>query len=113
MISDTGTTLLLLDDTIVDAYYKKVDGAQYDSSQGGYVFPSDSTPPDLSFKIGDYTATIPGKYIAFASVGSSQTFGGVQSNSGIGLSIFGDIFLKSQYVVFDSEGPKLGFAAQK
>ncbi|KAH8688973.1 aspartic proteinase II-1 [Talaromyces proteolyticus] len=111
-IADTGTTLLL-DDSIVDAYYKKVDGAEYDSSQGGYVFPSSTTPPDLSFKIGGYTATVPGKYIAFASVGSDQIYGGLQSNSGIGLSIFGDVFLKSQYVVFDSEGPQIGFAAQK
>ncbi|QKX54592.1 uncharacterized protein TRUGW13939_01680 [Talaromyces rugulosus] len=112
-IADTGTTLLLLDDTVVDAYYKKVDGAKYDSTQGGYVFPSSTTPPDLSFKIGDYTATIPGEYIGFAAVDSSNTYGGLQSNSGIGLSIFGDIFLKSQYVVFDSEGPQIGFAAQK
>ncbi|KAL1852608.1 hypothetical protein Plec18167_007702 [Paecilomyces lecythidis] len=111
-IADTGTTLLLLDDSIVDAYYEQVNGASYDSSQGGYVFPSSASLPDFSVTIGDYTATVPGEYISFADVGNGQTFGGIQSNSGIGFSIFGDVFLKSQYVVFDASGPRLGFAAQ-
>lgn len=64
--------------------------------------------------IGGYNAVVPGKYINYAPVetGSSTCFGGIQSNSGLGLSILGDVFLKSQYVVFDSEGPQLGFAAQ-
>ncbi|KAJ9322311.1 hypothetical protein DTO027B5_4865 [Paecilomyces variotii] len=111
-IADTGTTLLLLDDSIVEAYYEQVDGATYDDSQGGYVFPSSTTPPDFSVTIGDYTATVPGEYISFESVGNGQTYGGIQSNSGIGFSIFGDVFLKSQYVVFDASGPQLGFAPQ-
>lgn len=96
----------------MEAYYDQIDGASYDDSQGGYVFPSSATAPDFSITIGDYTATVPGKYIKYASVGSGKTYGGIQSNSGIGFSIFGDVFLKSQYVVFDASGPQLGFAAQ-
>ena len=46
------------------------------------------------------------------SEGSSTCYGGLQSNSGIGFSIFGDVFLKSQYVVFDPENLQLGFAEQ-
>lgn len=42
----------------------------------------------------------------------SMCFGGIQSNSGMEFSIFGDVFLKNQYVVFDAEGPRLGFAQQ-
>jgi aspergillopepsin I len=45
---------------------------------------------------------------------SVSCFGGIQSNSGVGFSIFGDIFLKSQYVVFDqTQGtPRIGFGQQ-
>ncbi|KAJ5200306.1 Peptidase aspartic catalytic [Penicillium cf. griseofulvum] len=113
-IADTGTTLLLVDDDIVSAYYKKVTGAKDNTSVGGYVFPCDTNLPDFTVTINGYDAVVPGKHINYApvSTGSSSCFGGIQSNSGIGFSIFGDIFLKSQYVVFDAEGPRLGFAAQ-
>ncbi|KAJ5101927.1 hypothetical protein NUU61_004149 [Penicillium alfredii] len=113
-IADTGTTLMLLPDTIVSEYYKQVDGAEEDSSAGGYTFACSSKLPDFTVTIGKYNAVVSGDLINYAPLteGSSTCFGGIQSNSGLGFSIFGDIFLKSQYVVFDSEGPRLGFAPQ-
>ncbi|KAJ6172206.1 Penicillopepsin-1 [Penicillium chermesinum] len=113
-IADTGTTLLLLDDEIVSAYYDQVPGATNDQSVGGYVFDCNTELPDFSVAIGDYTATVPGRLINYgdAGDGSGNCLGGIASNSGIGFSIFGDIFLKSQYVVFDASGPQLGFAPQ-
>ncbi|KAG0161311.1 hypothetical protein PDIDSM_8845 [Penicillium digitatum] len=113
-IADTGTTLLLLPDSVVDAYYRQVKGARNSDSAGGYVFPCSANLPDFTVTISGYDAVVPGSLINYASVnpGSSSCFGGIQSNTGLGFSIFGDFFLKSQYVVFDSEGPSLGFAAQ-
>ncbi|KAJ5112071.1 Penicillopepsin-1 [Penicillium argentinense] len=112
-IADTGTTLLLLDDSIVSRYYSQVSGAKEDYYAGGYVFDCSASLPDFSVTIGDYTATVPGSLINYGSSGvGSSCLGGIQSNSGIGFSIFGDIFLKSQYVVFDASGPQLGFASQ-
>ncbi|KAF7165572.1 hypothetical protein CNMCM5623_009757 [Aspergillus felis] len=113
-IADTGTTLLLLDDSVVADYYSQVSGAENNSQYGGYVFPCSTSLPSFTAVIGGYNAVVPGQYINFSPVtdGSSTCFGGIQSNSGLGFSIFGDIFLKSQYVVFDSQGPRLGFAAQ-
>ena len=61
-----------------------------------------------------YKAVTPGKHIKMSPVddSSSMCFGGIQSTSGMEFSIFGDVFLKNQYVVFDAEGPRLGFAQQ-
>jgi len=88
-------------------------GASYDSSQGGYTFPCSATLPNLTLGIGAYKAVVPGEYINYDKVSNSDCFGGVQSDSGIGFSILGDIFLKSQFVVFDgSRIPRLGFAAK-
>ncbi|CAI7593379.1 unnamed protein product [Penicillium glandicola] len=113
-IADTGTTLLLVDSSVVTAYYKQVSGATNSNTYGGYVFPCTATLPSFTVTINGYNAVVPGDYINYAPVttGSSTCYGGIQSNSGIGFSIFGDIFLKSQYVVFDSDGPQIGFAAQ-
>jgi aspergillopepsin I len=112
-IADTGTTLLLLPTTVVKAYYGKVTGAKYDSYQGGYTLPCSGTIPDFILYIGTTKINIPGSFIAFAPVTTSgQTcFGGLQANTGIGLSIFGDIALKAAYVVFENSGtPRLGWA---
>ena len=126
-IADTGTTLLLLDDDVVDAYYKQVDGAQNDQQQGGYVFDCSAKLPDFSFGVGSSKITVPGSLINFAPAdsgsgsssggggekdkrASGSCFGGLQSNGGIGQSIFGDVALKAALVVFDAGNNQLGWA---
>ncbi|RMZ78206.1 hypothetical protein DV738_g4008, partial [Chaetothyriales sp. CBS 135597] len=113
-IADTGTTLLLLPDSVVNAYYARVSGAQDSSSEGGYVFPCSASLPDFVVGIGSSRFTIPGSYINYAPTDSSgrTCFGGLQSDAGIGLAIYGDIFLKAVFAVFDNDNLRLGIAAK-
>ncbi|KAK5164574.1 uncharacterized protein LTR77_009780 [Saxophila tyrrhenica] len=114
-IADTGTSLLYLPAAVTKAYYEQA-GGRYDNQQGGYTLPCNGGAPDFSVAIGGKTFTVPGSYIAYAplTTGSSTCFGGIQPDTGIGFSIFGDVFLKAVYAIFDvSQGsPRLGFAAQ-
>ena len=112
-IADTGTSLILLEDDIVSAYWTAVDGAQNSDTEGGYVFPCDSTLPDFAIQIEGYSAVVPGSFINYAPASEQGTcFGGIQSAGNIGTGILGDVFLKAQYVVFSNDGPQLGFAAK-
>jgi Eukaryotic aspartyl protease len=84
-----------------------------DTSSGGYTFACSAILPNLTLGIGSYRAVIPGKHINYAPSGS-KCYGGIQSNAGfMGVSILGDIFFKSQFVIFDgSVNRRLGFAAK-
>lgn len=114
-IADTGTTLLMIEDSIVQAYYNSVDGAQYDSQQGGYVFDCSADLPDFYLGIGDYQARVPGALINLAPVDSSgrTCFGGIQSSQGIPQSIYGDVFLKAVFAVFDKDNMQFGVAEKQ
>jgi aspergillopepsin I len=75
-IADTGTTLILIEDSIVEAYYAAVDSASYHSQQGGYTFNCSADLPDFTLGIGSYKAVVPGSYINFAPLqaGSSSEY---------------------------------------
>ena len=113
-IADTGTTLLMLPDEVVSAYYSQVSDAEDSETEGGYVFSCDQTLPDFTFAVGDGQITVPGDYINWAPVDTTNTtcYGGLQSDSDIGLSIFGDVALKAALVVFDGGSKRLGWAAK-
>lgn len=129
-IADTGTTLMLVSPEVATAYYAQVQGAQLNNQVGGYIFPCDATLPTLSIAVGDNNlATVPASVINFSKVSNTSKsshpfsvynpityssivcFGGVQSNGGSQFQIFGDVFLKSMFVVFDKRGPSLGLAS--
>ncbi|KAI9711245.1 MAG: Type I transmembrane sorting receptor [Bogoriella megaspora] len=111
-IADTGTSLIYVDTDVVEAYYNAVDGSQNSQQAGGYIFDCSATLPDFAIEIGGNLHTVPGKYINYAPNGDGTCFGGLQDSAGIGINIFGDVFLKSQYVVFDASQPRIGFAQQ-
>lgn len=113
-IADTGTTLLMLPDAVVSAYYAQVDGAEESQEEGGYVFSCSATLPDFVLGIGEGQITVPGDYINYMAIDSSgeQCYGGIQSDADIGMAIFGDVALKSAFVVFDSANSRVGWAAK-
>lgn len=111
-IADTGTTLLMLPDAVVTDYYSQVTGAEDSTTEGGWVFPCTTTPPDFTFAVGSGSFTVPGSYINWTPVDTTNTtcYGGMQSDSSVGISIFGDIALKAGYVVFDGAEGRVGWA---
>lgn len=111
---DTGSPLILVDDSVVAAYYSEVEGAAYDNAQGAYTFACNVDLPDITLCISGYNAVVAGRLINIGPTDATgiSCFGGLQSSDGFSRNIFGDPVLKSQFVVFDSNGPRMGFAPQ-
>lgn len=110
-IADTGTSLLLLDAATVLAYYSQVIGATLSPTEGGYVYPCSATLPDFAIAVGsNYMVELSGSDLTYAEVDSTICFGGIQSNAGAGLQVFGDMLLQRQFVVFDGGNVSLGMA---
>ncbi|MCJ1394238.1 hypothetical protein MMC18_007116 [Xylographa bjoerkii] len=110
-IADTGTSLLLVDDPVIEGYYSQVEGAEYNENQGGITFPCNAALPDLHLAMGpSYMATLSSDLMIFAEVGNNLCFGSMQSNQGESIQIFGDIMFKSQFVVFNNGDATIGFA---
>ncbi|KAI0505951.1 eukaryotic aspartyl protease [Xylaria bambusicola] len=111
-IADTGTTLLLLPDDVIDLLYTHIPGAAYDWFNQGYCFPIDVAVDDLpEFKvaIGDKEFLIQKEDLAFAPTADGQSwYGGVQSRGTLPFNIYGDTFLKSVYAIWDQGNTRFG-----
>lgn len=101
-IMDTGTTLCLVDDSLVDAVYKAIPGAKYDQSSQGYVFPSNTSTndlPDVQLAIGDALVAFQKEDLGFADAGNGFVYGSIQSRGSMDMDIYGDAVLKAIYAV--------------
>lgn len=110
-IMDTGTTLCLVDDTLVEAVYAAIPGSKYDSTQQGYIFPTDTATADLpvvTVAIGNNQYTINKEDLGFADAGNNMTYGGIQSRGDMTFDIYGDVVLKSIYAIFDQGNTQFG-----
>ncbi|GBF61395.1 aspartic-type endopeptidase [Trichophyton mentagrophytes] len=112
-VVDTSTTFMLLPKKITDQYYSSIIGSAFDRENGGWTFPCNATLPDFAVHVNDYKATVPGEHINWAQIpGTHICFGGLQPVDS-SPAILGGTFLKSQFVIFDYDGPRMGFAAQR
>lgn len=134
-IVDTGSSLILADEAVVEMYYEHVPGALSNNATGEYIFPCNAQLPDLFIMFGyECKVPVPGWVMNYASAGSfsptgeecelplvesffvstlivSDCYGGLQGNQGADFQILGDVFLKAYFVVFDHRGPSLGLAS--
>ncbi|UPX15080.1 uncharacterized protein EKO05_0005543 [Ascochyta rabiei] len=117
-IMDTGTTLCLVDDSLVDAVYKAIPGSKYDQNSQGYVFPSNTSVdnlPDVQLAIGDKMVQFQKEDLGFADAGNGMVYGSIQSRGSMDMDIYGDAVLKAMYAIFDMNNgtPRFGFVQRK
>lgn len=117
-IMDTGTTLCLVDDTLVEAVYKAIPGAKYDQNNQGYVFPSNTSAnklPQITLAIGDAQVEFQKEDLGFADAGNGMVYGSIQSRGSMDMDIYGDAVLKAMYAIFDMNGgsPRFGWVQRK
>lgn len=67
-IVDTGTSLLVLDQAVVADYWGSVNGASYDSTQAGFVFPCEADLPTFSLGFENVLFSVPGDYLNYAPI---------------------------------------------
>ena len=109
-IADTGTTLILGSDDLINSYYANVQSAYYDDNEGGVLFKCTETLPAFTFTVGSGKITVPGSYINYAADTGGYCYGGIQPAGNIPFSIWGDVALKAAYVVFDAGSTRVGWA---
>ncbi|EIE77055.1 hypothetical protein G6F47_004321 [Rhizopus delemar] len=106
-ILDTGTTLLILPNNVASAVARSY-GAS-DNGDGTYTIDCDTSSfKPLVFSIGSSTFEVPADSLVFEQDGSTCYAG-----FGYGdydFAIFGDVFLKNNYVVFNQEVPEVQIA---
>jgi len=117
IILDTGSSLLLLQTDVVQAYYAKVSGGVFSNTYSGYVFPCSTVPPTFTFFINGYRATMAASSLVYEQVDSVNCYGSIQESGSTTENILGDVFFENVFVVFDGvgsagSGPRLGFATK-
>ncbi|KAF9959325.1 hypothetical protein BGZ70_008880 [Mortierella alpina] len=109
-VMDTGSTLLILPAAVASAIHKKIPKA-IRLHERWYV-PCKGTAR-LEFEMGGAKFGVPYSDIARErSALRGMCHSGVQTNPG-NFAIIGDVFLKNNYVVFDEENRRIGFAPLK
>lgn len=117
-IMDTGTTLCLVEDSLVEAVYKAIPGSSYDQNSQGYVFPANTSAdqlPNVTLAIGDAQVSFQKEDLGFADAGNGMVYGSIQSRGTMDMDIYGDAVLKAMYAIFDMNNgsPRFGWVQRK
>lgn len=109
---DSGTTLVYLQPAVIKEIYAQIPGAKFDESQQGYLVPTGSRYPLVTFLIGGQEFPVPAhKTGADLDLGDGTSFGEYQSTAESDVfEYYGTGFLKSVVAVHDFGNRKLGLA---
>jgi len=108
---DTGTTVSMIPDHILDEYVNKT-GATYNTTYGAYQAPDEIPDLSLTFEFQGVNITLPPSELWRPLVKGDPRIllSIVPSSQSGGLNILGDSFLRSAYVVWDLDHKKVGLA---
>jgi len=109
VITDSGTNLSTLPNSMVVAYYAQVTGA-FQQSDGSWAFPCSTTLPNFTFGVGTGRIVVSGSVLSFSQISPTNCYGGIQATSESGFAIFGTPFFNSLFIVHDVGNNKIGFA---
>jgi Eukaryotic aspartyl protease len=109
ILTDTGSFISLLPQSIADKYYAQVRGA-YTQSDGSYLFPCSAKLPSFTFGVGSARIVIPGNYMLYAPVGDGICYGAVQPTTEDSYAYFSIPMFDALFVVHDYGGMQMGFA---
>ncbi|OAX82480.1 hypothetical protein ACJ72_03163 [Emergomyces africanus] len=112
VVIDTGSEMIHLRRDIVEAYYSQVPNAREHPNDKYWYFPCEDELPDLTLFVETHRVVIPGKYLNFGRIKGSLMLcsGIVQEAEGGEYAVLGLPFLGVQYVIFEPEIPRMGFA---
>ena len=103
-IIDSGTTLILVDDTLLSEIYEPIGGFLNTTINGGagaWVFPTNATLPALTLPMGQVAVTLLPADLRFADLGDGWAYGSLQSRGHSTFDIYGDVWLANVYAIFD------------
>jgi aspergillopepsin I len=115
VIVDSGSSLAYLPTAVVSDYYSHIAGSS--QTQGGsFIFPCNSSMPDLNFQVGSGVLAMPGREVNYGVYDKAKDLcvGAITTQLNMKYSVLGSLWMRNYYVIHSNEDevPKMGFAPQ-